>query len=671
MNATPPPGGGTGPGSGTFSGIDPGRLKEMIDALGRGAHVLKSADGWSRQFSGFGADTTGLSRLVAIGNWADQQLPSLKRRFDLAVAIEQNHPDAGRTLVRVPDDFLSLEAAQRKGKELADRMNRVNRVDGSGAEEIHRIAGELARFQDDPEVLAAFYAQLGPNRLSTLPMFLYQSGSGTGKEDLRTFSRGLGTASSATFLAVPGFDKVTQMMLRPSENPSDAWGRLALMQHGHFPTEYIRKAAKNLALDGFVKDPDGTDWRGTSLPQAAALGLSEDNLALALNLLGKDGAAARDVLRGMHQGDLKKTYDLLLGYARSRGSGDAVAAGLGRAMEAGSGVGTEEPGRHSLAASQFAFHAMTYMAGRGEDGTPWSMKVSMANLGASYIHELTTGARDDDAPYRQSGMARPANWTDLPGLNPAFYLSPQDTYKFLTTFAESRPATDAFDRAAGEFSEQALRGAAKTDAAAVRDGQEDPQQMSRMAGALGKLARAEYRAQVAAGKDMDKQAAAVRGVLKDVATVGLGEVPFASKAGEYLWKGAQFAIGKLGLDPWAQGDNPNEKRVTQEYQNFDRMQRFRMTKYLYESGYPVQPPPPEEVVNSDGSLKSFDQLRQEAQREGGKDPGAAFQRKLRTLTDWTDSTAGQDGDRFDHKVDDAAEAAGGTIGGATPPVAPN
>ncbi|MBE9500169.1 hypothetical protein IHE61_25505 [Streptomyces sp. GKU 257-1] len=371
----------------------------MIDALGRGAHVLKSADGWSRQFSGFGADTTGLSRLVAIGNWADQQLPSLKRRFDLAVAIEQNHPDAGRTLVRVPDDFLSLEAAQRKGKELADRMNRVNRVDGSGAEEIHRIAGELARFQDDPEVLAAFYAQLGPNRLSTLPMFLYQSGSGTGKEDLRTFSRGLGTASSATFLAAPGFDKVTQMMLRPSENPSDAWGRLALMQHGHFPTEYIRKAAKNLALDGFVKDPDGTDWRGTSLPQAAALGLSEDNLALALNLLGKDGAAARDVLRGMHQGDLKKTYDLLLGYARSRGgSGDAVAAGLGRAMEAGSGVGTEEPGRHSLTASQFAFHAMTYMAGRGEDGTPWSMKVSMANLGASYIHELTTGARDDDAP---------------------------------------------------------------------------------------------------------------------------------------------------------------------------------------------------------------------------------------------------------------------------------
>ncbi|MBE9500168.1 hypothetical protein IHE61_25500 [Streptomyces sp. GKU 257-1] len=166
---------------------------------------------------------------------------------------------------------------------------------------------------------------------------------------------------------------------------------------------------------------------------------------------------------------------------------------------------------------------------------------------------------------------------------------------------------------------------------------------------------------------MDKQAAAVRGVLKDVATVGLGEVPFASKAGEYLWKGAQFAIGKLGLDPWAQGDNPKRKRVTQEYQNFDRMQRFRMTKYLYESGYPVQPPPPEEVVNSDGSLKSFDQLRQEAQREGGKDPGAAFQRKLRTLTDWTDSTAGQDGDRFDHKVDDAAEAAGGTIGGATPP----
>ncbi|MGP3974154.1 hypothetical protein ACTWQF_08915 [Streptomyces sp. 8N114] len=631
----------------------------MIDSLVNGAHVLRSANGWSQRFGQFGVDTSGLNRLVAVGNWVDQQLPALKRRFDLAQTMERNHPDPARKMVQVPDNFLSLADAQGKGKELADRMNRINRVDGSGAEEMHRIAGELARYQDDPEVLAAFYANLGPNRLSMLPTFLAQSGSKTAREDLKTFSRALGTASSAAYLATPGFDKVTQMMLRPSEYPADAWGRLALMQYGHFPTEYIKTAAKNLGLDRFVKNPEGQDWRGASLSDAAKFGLSDDTLALALNLLGKDGAAARDVLGGMHQGDYKKTYDLFLGYAKSYGSGDDVAAGLGRAIEAGAGVGTEQPGRHSLAASQFAFNAMTYMAGKGKDGTPWPMKTSMANLGASYIHELTTGVRGQDAKGHPSSMGKPPNWTDLPGVTPAFYLSVDDAKKFLTTFADSRPATDVLDQAAGQFSDQALRGAAKIDADAVRGGGKDPEQFSRLSEAFGSLAKAQYDAELAAGKDMDAQQASVRGVFKDIMTLGLGELTIAKTALNYGWKGVKFAIGK-GVGSWATGDDPNQKKATQEYQNFAGIQEYRMIQYLYNAGYPAQPPPPKELLNADGSLKTLDQLQQEARNEAqGKDPNAVFRQKLKALSDWSDSTSAADNDTFDHKAENAGRNAGG------------
>ncbi|WP_369202289.1 hypothetical protein [Streptomyces sp. PU-14G] len=666
--STPPPGGG--PGSGTFSGIDPGRLKGMIDSLGDAAHILKSANGWNSRFAEHGVDTGGLTRLVGVGAWVEGQLPSLKRRFDLAAAYERNHPEPGRKMVQIPDTFRSLQEAQRLGRELAGRLNGVNRTDEGGAQEIHRIAGELARYRDAPELLAAFYASVRPNWLSQLPTYMNQSASTTASGDLKIFSQALGTATSAKFLSTPGFDKVNQLMLHPSEHPSDAWGRLALMQYGHFPTEYVKTAAKNLALDRFDKDPEGTDWRGSHMPEASTYGLSEDTLALALNLLGKDGAAARQVLNGMQHGDIKKTYDLFLNYAKGYGTGDQVAAGLGKAVEAGSGVGTEEPGHHSLEASRFAFNAMTHLGDKGKDIPP-PMKVSMGSLGTSYLHELTSGARDDDAPYRQSGMGRPPNWTDLPGLTPSFYLSPQDTDQFLSTFAGSDPATEVFDRAAGAFSDQAIRAAAKRDADAVNAGHADPRWMTRVSRAFGRLAASEYRAQVTAGKDMDKQEASVRGVLKDVISLGLGEVPFASKTGEYIWKGAQFAFGKWALDPWQQGDNPHEKEVTQEYANYDRMQRFRMTQYLYDSGYPVQPPPPKEVLNPDGTLKSFQQLHHEAQQEGGKDPNAAFQRKLQLLTDWADSTASRDNDRFDNKVDDAAEAAGRTTGGSTPPVPPN
>ncbi|MGP3985945.1 hypothetical protein [Streptomyces sp. 3N207] len=631
----------------------------MIDSLVTGADVLQGANGWSRRFLQFGVETSGLNRLVAIGVWVEQHLPDLKRRCDLAQAMEQNHPDSGSTMVQVPDDFLSLSDAQRKGKELADRMNQIDQVDGSGAEEIHAIAGELARYQDDPEVLAAFYANLGDNRLSTLPTWLAQSGSTTAQEDLETFSRTLGTASSAAYLATPGFDKVTQMMLSPSEYPGDAWDRLALMQYGHFPTEYIETAAKNLALDQFAQDPDGQDWRGTSMSDAAKLGLSEDNLALALNLLGKDGVAARHVLNGMYQGASDKTYDVFLDYAWSHGSGDDVAAGLGLAIEAGSGVGTEQPGQHSMAASEFAFNAMRYMAGKGKDETPWSMKTSMANLGASYIHELTTGSRGTDAEGHPSSMTKPANWTDLAGITPAFYLSQDDTKNFLTTFSNNQSATDIFDTAAGQFSDQALREAAEIDADAVAGGGEDPEQFSRLSGAFGSLAQMQYDAELAAGKDMDEQAASVRNFFKDVATLGLGEATIAQEALNYGWKAVKFAIGK-GAGSWAEGENPEQQRVTEEYQNYDQIQKYRMTQILYESGYPVQPPPPQELLNADGSLKSLDQLQQEAQNEAdGGDPTEIFQQKLKALSDWSDSTSAADNDTFDNKAEEAAERAGG------------
>ncbi|NSC24697.1 hypothetical protein FM076_27490 [Streptomyces albus subsp. chlorinus] len=664
--STPPAG---GPGPGTFSGIDPGRLKGMIDSLAGAAHVLTSANGWNGEFSRLGVDTGGLTRLVGVGKWVEQQLPSLKRRFDLALAIERNGSQPGHKLVQVPDNFLSLQEAQRIGQQLADQLNKVDHTNEAGATEIHRIAGELARYKDDPELLAAFFARLGPNRLTTLPLFMQQSGSGTAKEDLQTFSRALGTATSAQYLATPGFEQVEQTMLRHSENPGDNWGRLALMQYGNFPTEFLKTAAKNLALDQFAKDPkSGTDWRG-GMSTAPAYGLSEDNLALALNLLGKDPVAARDVLGGMNAGDYRKTFDVFLGYAKSYGSGDDVAAGLGRAIEAGSGVGFEQPGQHSAPSAQFALLAMTYMGGKGKD-VPWSMKGSMANLGASYLHELTTGARDDDAPYRQSGMNKPPNWTDIPGVTPSFYLSPQDTDRFMTTFAGSQPATDAFDTAAGLFREQVIRAAAKTDADAVRAGKADPQQMSRAASVFGKLAGAEYRAEVAAGKDMDAQSKAWRTGLKDVVTFGLGEMTLTNQLLNYGWKlTKQFPIGK-NLGKWAEGDGSQEQQAIQAFQSYDRMQRFRMTQYLYESGYPVQPPPPKEVLNADGSVKSFEQLQQEAVREaGGRDPNAVFQQKLKALTDWADSTAGQDGDRFDNKIDDAAER-GRITGAVTAPEAP-
>lgn len=106
-----------GYGSSCFSGIDPGKLNTMISSLDGAVESLGGAQAsWVNRFSALGVDTGALTSLGGISSWVEGQLPMLKRRFDLAVAIEQNAPDPNRTMVQIPDTLMSLEEAQRKGR---------------------------------------------------------------------------------------------------------------------------------------------------------------------------------------------------------------------------------------------------------------------------------------------------------------------------------------------------------------------------------------------------------------------------------------------------------------------------------------------------------------------------------------------------------------------------
>lgn len=125
-------------GGGSFSGIDPQRLHELINSLerharcdGPGAHLL--VRGWTARAAGIGLDTRSLTRVTRHLSWAQDQLPILRQRLFLARHADQPYLDS-RAMVRI-DDAL---------------------VDGSPPAEVRRDAAEAAALtRSDPSHLTA------------------------------------------------------------------------------------------------------------------------------------------------------------------------------------------------------------------------------------------------------------------------------------------------------------------------------------------------------------------------------------------------------------------------------------------------------------------------------------------------------------------------------------
>ncbi|MEV0582112.1 hypothetical protein [Nonomuraea sp. NPDC050310] len=631
-----------------FSGMHCGQFKMTVSAMSTGASTLSAVKGrFSRDFGDLGIDTSLLTQLATIGDDIARIVPEARRRLDLGIALEQRRdPWATQPESKtfVPEPPMTLAEAQAKGKELAARLNALNRTDGASAEEMHKVAQELEKYLADPEVMAAFFTSLDPpHRLTMLPSLLYATGSKTAAQDLEVFSKALGVAFSAQNLATPGMDKVKTLLTDPGDprNKADAWNKLALLQYGKFPTDVV-KAVAGATLNDFAKNPD-QDFRGgfaTSRGYGGAV--SEDNVALALNLLGKDPVAARDTLWGMNPGDYRKTFDALLGYSRMN---DDVGDALGRAVEAGSGVHDEQPGKHSPGASQFAFEFMLAAGAKGPE-VNWSLKDSLSKLGVSYKHELATGARFDDALGRGSSRQEPPNFSKVPGLTPSFYLSQQDTYNFLKTFVDHDQATQDFDVEMGAFRRELLTEAARADADAIARTGKDPGYFQLASRVMGNLAGLEYAATAKVRGDMDESDKKFRGLMKDLLTVGvIDRIPGGRGAVLVGWEALKFATGK-GLDSWVEGDQ-DATRVAKLNNGRDAatvIQRYELAYILLEAGYPTEHPFPPELMK-DGKPIPIEELM--------KDKNAAD--KLVQISDWMDKNdVDGDGSTFDKKVDIAS-----------------
>ncbi|WP_155341225.1 hypothetical protein [Acrocarpospora corrugata] len=584
-------------------------------------------------------ETSALTELERIGAWTRDQLPVMRRRHELAAAANRL---SGAGFVEIPGVTMSLTEAYAKGRDLAALFGTgiISNNDFTAefkGELVHQHIGELKHLAGDADASAAFVAGLsGPVRQG-LPNLLLNTGSSTARADLAAFSAVFGAALRAT-KPPPGMAEYQRELAAPT-NADAAWQRLALLKGSGAPSQVLARTAR-LVLDEFAADP-GQDWFGGALDEYRAYGLPGDSVTLALQVIADDPVAVRSVFAEMGRPPVELTrperMNLLFEYARHRDAD--VADALGRTMATGSGVHNEQPGAHSADAAAFAFDAITTSASLGQD-MPASAQGSMAELAASYGHEMIAGARIEDGESRDSGMTAPPHLSTIPGLTPSFYLSPQGTYGFLKTFAAEQKNTDTFDKAMGELRHDLLVQAARLDGEALRGSPpKDPGYFEVTAGGIGDLAGMEYAAALKTRGDMDAFDEQMRGIVTDTASLALGAAPSPEKGVRWLiWQLGMFGTGKA-LDAWEDGD-PADTRVSKLDGARDKWilaQRYDIATKLWEGGFPADPPWPASLMKDGRPLPLEEPLKDS--------------KIFETFSAWSDSTdTDGDGSTFDKKL---------------------
>ncbi|MFI0943282.1 hypothetical protein [Streptomyces sp. NPDC021020] len=288
----------------------------MIGAFDGDRTHLRGRGSYCRgQFAQHGLDTGAFGGMLGICRWLDDESPDLKRRENLAAAVDAG-AGPGARMVQIPEPVTETYA-QADGKKLAQQFNGNDGGDSKAGDEYQALAQELLTHQDDPD------ANLTPSEATTL---LASTRSKTADTDLTVFSHALGTAPRAQYLA-PGFDKVVTGFTTPV--PKGA---------GTFPSDFLAKSTRANGLDLFADD-HSMHLQGDPFV-AKTLGLPQNTTTLDLQALSTDEAATQQAFATMGQDggntDLNGNLKALADYARDQDDPELTAA-FQSTLDAGAG----------------------------------------------------------------------------------------------------------------------------------------------------------------------------------------------------------------------------------------------------------------------------------------------------------------------------------------------
>ncbi|SDH46359.1 hypothetical protein SAMN05421505_11660 [Sinosporangium album] len=485
--------------AGQFSGIDKVMMQRFIADMERAAQIIaEETEGIRRELLAADLPTASLHPLGEIGGWVQEQIPQLRQRLQaISTPVASWDPQlpplfqGGRMQPYREDGeqapFLSPAEAQRRGTDLGKRFAAVDPDDlgiigPSAKEQMTALMNELNPHRFDAHFTAAFFAALGQDGVHSLDDKLSRAAA----DPL------IGVAGAAFGTAVTGGGK----------NPTFASIRARIDGHkvapllasGSYPPDWLARIAAPMLA------PKGMNHRKPSWEQAAR----GKALRSILTALGNNPAAARLTMGeltdlggkqrtpfslmapfGTLPADVKAWKDMpkladylkkLNGWANfnehpnsqiPQGAPGTTAA-FSRMLAAASGALDEQQGQHGKESSFFAYTVITTADEfhLTDDARPY-----FSLIAASYAPEIVLGADMGDADAAQpstyaKGDGKPVTGR-IPGLHGAFQLSPEDTFRFMTTYAgtpEGRaPFESGMAKLIGDHLPKAVEEARKKD----------------------------------------------------------------------------------------------------------------------------------------------------------------------------------------------------------------
>ncbi|WP_214412919.1 DUF6571 family protein [Sphaerisporangium fuscum] len=560
---------GTGPLSPQFTGINPALMDGFVAEIDHARGVIgERTEAIRRVFAANGVPATSLNPIAEIEHWLDERLPDLRRRsrqaHELAKLPSWAPGGAGALLPYEEKTVLPAAEARRLGTDLASQYKSINPdafFDPGLDEKYQKIVNALAAHSHDPEFTTAFFTSLGLNRTMQLPERLRRVLQEGDQEAVDTVSRALGTAISA---GAAGMAAISKGLKDKADKYDDQKAIGELLSAGRFPTEWL---AQVVATQIFTPGDKAT---GSVLtPYLHALANDPGAARLAISLATSDSPLPRDALAKLSAGglfpvalaDRRPNLVAFLKNLNDRAAVDATSAdAFGRVLAAASGAYDEKDGHHSDMAARFAFTVITTADGlKLADPT----RIHLSEIAGAYATEITEGANLSDVNHLLSSAY--GNFkSQIPGLKPAFRLSPEDTYKFIRTFTDTTENQMPFREGMGNLARRLIDAEVPTMMKS-----KDTTQLDDLFAALGNVSGLQLAAEKKWGKAKDDAADASDKTFSTISGNTLGVfglfVPGA-QVGATLWT--------VLSGVWSAADTykPDQEKEVEKIENTDNLE---------------------------------------------------------------------------------------------------
>ena len=150
-------------------------MADLVSTLETAAYCLHTVQGSLRaKADRAGVSTVALTGIDQIASWADEELPGLRRRLNLAIAADDQRPQGLRGgLVQIEEPTMTIAQAQALGVELAGLLRDLGPDTGEpGLQEVEQLeecVRLLREHAGDPDVMASLFGELGAQGVVDLP----------------------------------------------------------------------------------------------------------------------------------------------------------------------------------------------------------------------------------------------------------------------------------------------------------------------------------------------------------------------------------------------------------------------------------------------------------------------------------------------------------------------